>query len=39
MSEQEEKKFTFIMGIRDDNAPNHWREFSKNYKLAQHKTL
>lgn len=39
MSEQKEKKFTFIMGIRDDNAPNHWREVSKNYKFAQHKTV
>ena len=39
MSEQKEKEFTFFMGIRDLNAPNHWREAPKNYSFLGHKTI
>lgn len=39
MSEQEEKNFTFFMGIRDLDAPNHWRKVNDKYPFAKRKTV
>ncbi len=31
--------FSFSLGFRDENAPEHWREAAENYSFLGHKTI
>lgn len=37
--EKQDIDYHFSLGLRDENAPNHWREAPKNYSFAGHKTI
>lgn len=39
MAENVANRYHYVMGIRDENAPNHWREAPENYKFAERKTV